>query len=314
MSNSRETHRDRPNCWRDWCLRICKNCLLIYLVLLLLLSIMQRELMYVPSRATALPVQAERLGIPGFDISTRTTDGLVINGWHLVPPQRDPAVVDAERCLQKDYPVVIFFPGNGGNRQHRDLDFRLLTGLQVNVIAFDYRGYGENPGTPTEANLADDARSIWRYVTAERNVPADRVLLYGESLGGGVATRLAAELSQAGTPPAGLILRSTFSSMVAAAGFHYPWLPVSWVLKDQFRSDIRIASVIAPVLILHGSRDDIVPIEQGRTLFTHAPKIGRGVEKTFVELPRANHNDVLLTEAKRVEAAVAQFLSDVFAQ
>ena len=86
MSDSRETHRDRPKSWSGWCLRICKSCLLIYLILLLLLSVMQRGLMYVPSRAAALPINAERLGMPGFDISTVTSDGLRLHGWHLAPP------------------------------------------------------------------------------------------------------------------------------------------------------------------------------------------------------------------------------------
>jgi uncharacterized protein len=312
MSNSPKTPPDPPRSWRRRWLRLAQRCLVYYLGFVLLLSYLQRELMYVPTHAKALPVSLA--GVPsggGEDITYRTADGLELHGWHLLPAgMRATTKAEFDRSLtQGSQFVVLFFAGNGGNRQHRDLDFQVLTRLPTHVIAFDYRGYGENPGQPSEAKFAEDAHAAWKYVTGTRSVSADRVLIYGESLGGGVATRLAAELCQAKTPPGGLILCSTFSSMVDAASYHYPWLPVRLVLKDRYPSEKRIGHVTVPLLMLHGQKDVVVPYALGQRLFLNAPaKSDSGIPKTFVELPRANHNDIILTDQKRYEEGLEKFV------
>lgn len=206
--------------------------------------------------------------------------------------------------------MILFFHGNGGHRGFRDLDYQLLLKLGVHVMAFDYRGYGENSGSPTEENFAADAREMWKYLTETRRVQPDRIIVYGESLGGAVAVRLASEVCTAGTPPGGLILVSSFTSLVDAAGYHYPWLPVSWILKDRFRSDQSIPKVTAPVLMLHGTRDTIVPITLGKRLFELAPeKSAAGTAKTFVELTRSDHNDILFANPAEFEKGLEKFLS-----
>ena len=157
--------------------------------------------------------------------------------------------------------------------------------------------------------MAADARAVWKYATEERTVSPGRIVLYDESLGGGVAVRLAAEMCEAGTPPAGLILRSTFSSLADAGAYHYPWLPVRLVLVDRFGSIDRISAVTCPILQVHGGRDTIMPIELGRRLFEAAPeKSAGGTAKRFVELPTANHNDVLLVAEPEFRRAVSEFL------
>ncbi|MFO1021597.1 MAG: alpha/beta hydrolase [Planctomycetales bacterium] len=132
-------------------------------------------------------------------------------------------------------------------------------------------------------------RRAWQVV---QTYPAARIFIYGESLGGGMAVRLAAECCQKGDVPGGLIVQSSFTSLVEAGGYHFPWLPVSWLLIDRYASIERINKVTCPILVLHGKRDSIVPFSMGRKLFeTAAEKSESGVAKEFIEL-ECDHNDV----------------------
>ena len=170
----------------------------------------------------------------------------------------------------------------------------------------------DNPGRPSEAGLHADARAIWKFATDQYGIAPDRLVLFGSSLGGGVAVRLAADVSRAGTPPAGLILRSTFSSMTDAAAFHYPWLPVRLVLIDRYASVAVMPKVTCPVLQIHGSRDRIIPLELGRRLFNAIPeRSAGGIARRFVELPTAGHNNVMLVAGPTVESSICQFFEDV---
>jgi hypothetical protein len=208
--------------------------------------------------------------------------------------------------------LALFFSGNAANRRYRVSEFQVLTDLGCDVFLFDYRGYGDNAGSPSEEKLVADARTIWSYTTEDRNVSPERIILYGESLGGGVAVRIAAEMCQAGTPPAGLILRSTFSSLVDAGAYHYPWLPVRLLLIDRFASIDHIALVTCPILQVHGARDTIMPISLGRRLFDAAPhRSASGLAKRFIELQNAHHNDVLLVAKPELRRAVAEFLESL---
>ena len=159
-------------------------------------------------------------------------------------------------------------------------------------------------------HLAQDAHSIWRYATADRGVARDRIILYGESLGGAVAVRLAAELSQSQEPPGGLVLRSTFSSLVEVAAYHYPWLPVRWALIDRFLSTDRIRHVTCPILLIHGDADTIVPLSLTRLLYEAAPEVSAsGVAKSLVVIPGVDHNDVLFVAEDDVRQALHDFLT-----
>src|SRR5207302_1312059 len=130
--------------------------------------------------------------------------------------------------------------------------------------------------------------------------------------GGGVSVRLASELCQKKIPPAGLILRSTFSSLTDAAAYHFPWLPVRWVLIDRFLSQQLIRDVTCPVLQVHGRRDTIVPLALGQRLFAAAPeKSASGLPKRFVELPSADHNDVMETSGPEVSRAIREFFESL---
>lgn len=281
-----------------------------------MLAVLQRALIYQPTRDSRIDVREAGLP-PGqvHTISTPTRDGLLLHGWHvLANGQTAASSLDCDGQLTSGRWLILYFPGNAGHRGYRGAEISIFTQAGANVFLFDYRGYADNPGSPSEERFAADAHAVWEYAAQARGVPRERIVLYGESIGGGVAVRLAAELCQAGTPPGGVILRSTFSSLVDAGAYHYPWLPVRWLLVDRFPSDARIRNVTCPILQLHGTADRIIPLDMGRRLFAAAPeKSASGVPKRFVELPGAGHNDTLYVAAAQLRQAIREFLESLAA-
>ncbi len=279
----------------------------LVVVLLAAVYAFQRRLIYLPYREAALPpgIVEDPPG-PVAAISMRSDDGLTLSGWHFAP-EGGPALGEG--------PVCLYFPGNAGNRRYRVPEAALLVAAGAHVLLFDYRGFGDNPGSPEEDALARDARCAWRFAVAERGVPAERIVLYGESLGGGVATRLAADLCAAGTPPAGLLLRSTFSTLADAGAKAYPFLPVRLLLREEYDSLGRAPAVTCPVLVVHGARDSVVPVGLARRLFAAFPaRSASGREKRFVELPEADHNDVVEESGPGLLATVRTFLHTLAAR
>ncbi len=292
-----------------------------YLMFVALVTSYQRSLIYQPQSCERL--WANKAGLPQAvaDVTVTSHDGLNLYGWHVIAGSSARSKpVDAGQALSDDRPVVLYFPGNGGNRARRFEQLSTLASLNAHVVLVDYRGYADNAGKPTEEDFARDARSVWNHLTLTCSVPADRIVIYGESLGGGVATRLASELCLEQIEPGGLIAQSTFNSLVAVAKFHFPWLPVSLVLVDRFPSDKRIASVTCPLLQIHGTEDTIVPFRFGQQLFDAAPATSaKGVAKRQFVLPQTDHNDVysdalnpgssLVAELKRFLDSVAEVAS-----
>jgi pimeloyl-ACP methyl ester carboxylesterase len=271
----------------------------------------QRRLIYYPTREPR--IEPQDVDLPAGHVHTvvlTTDDGLELRGWHILPGGR--LAVDRKACnqiLEAGGRVVLFFSGNAANRRLRAAEFLVLAALGLHVFIFDYRGYGDNPGEPSEERLADDAHSMWEYLVFERHLSPDRILLYGESLGGAVAIRLADDLGQGGVSPAGLLLRSTFTSLVDVARHHFPWLPVRLCLVDRYPSISYISRVVCPLLQFHGGRDAITPLKYGRRLFDQAPdESSTGIAKQFIELPQAGHNDVMLVALEEFTSRIAHFL------
>ena len=294
--------------WKRWLLLLT----IPYLGALIMLASFQRSLIYHPFAAKSLPAYQAGYGVgTAHDVTVRTEDHLDLRGWLVLAKSHvaeNDDQISAE--LSKGRPVVLYFGGNAANRNYRMLEVQVLTEAGADVLIFDYRGYGDSPGEPSEEGLARDARAAWRFATETQQIEPRRIVLYGESLGGGVAVRLASDLSLNKTPPAGVILRSTFSSLVDAASSHFSWIPVRWLLVDRFPSEQRIREVSCPLLQFHGSRDTIVPISLGQKLFTAAQdKSTSGIAKIFVELPHSNHNDVTETSRLEVSKAIREFLS-----
>jgi fermentation-respiration switch protein FrsA (DUF1100 family) len=246
--------------------------------LVALLYVTQRAMQYFPERLRTTPSAA---GLPqAEEVVLDTADGERVIGWHIPP--------------RGDKPVVLYFHGNGGSLRGRVDRFRALTADGTGLLALSYRGYGGSSGRPTEAGLLADAAAAYGF--AATRYGAARLALWGESLGSGVAVALAAE-----NPVGHVILESPFTSAADVGAAAYWFVPVRLLMKDQFRSDLRIGKVTAPVLVLHGERDAVVPIALGERLYAliNAPK-------RFVRFPGAGHNEL---GTRAVEAARA-FLSE----
>jgi len=247
-----------------------------------LLWAFQRRLIYLPS---TVPVPSAEQVLPGArDVALRTSDGIALGAWLVPPRERDREV------------TVLVANGNAGDRSLRAPLATALAQQGLTVLLFDYRGYGGNPGSPTERGLALDVRAAYRFLVEQAGVRPDRLLFYGESLGAAVVTELAGE-----HPTAGLVLRSPFVDLAAVGRVHYPFLPVGALLKDRFPVIDHIARVNAPVTIVYGTRDTIVPPEQSRAVAAAA----RGPART-VEIPGADHNDRAMLDGQQLINAVVE--------
>lgn len=293
--------------------RILVLCLRTGVVILLMIAWFQRSLIYHPARDSNLAARQFSLPETAIDVETSASDNLRLHGWLTVaandPEQQPPDPVEA---LKSERPLVILFPGNAGHRANRVNLLNVMRQLGADAMIFDHRGYGDNDGSPTEAQMARDARAIWKFATEELQVPARRIVLYGESLGGGVATRLAGDLGLEGIEPGALILQSTFNSLVDAGRYHFPWLPVRLILIDRFESEKHVANVRSPLLLIHGEQDEIVPLPLGQKLFDAAPpQSAGGIAKQQLLLPNANHNDVYFEDGPLVLQALKECLTGV---
>jgi fermentation-respiration switch protein FrsA (DUF1100 family) len=252
-----------------------------YAGVLVLMYVAQRSLMYFPDVARTPPAAA---GLPqAEEVVLQTADGETLIAWH-VPPVGEK-------------PVVLYFQGNGGALDLRAGRFRALIADGIGLLALSYRGYGGSSGSPSETGLIEDARAAYQFAVA-RYEPG-RIALWGESLGTGVAIALAAA-----HPVAALILDAPFTSAADVGAGHYPFLPVRLLIKDPFYSDRRIGDVRAPVLVLHGARDNVIPIALGEKLFGLIPG-----PKQFVRFPDAGHNNLGDYGATQV---VQNFLAKTF--
>jgi hypothetical protein len=253
----------------------------------------QRRLIYLPAPRAVPPAAAV---LPGAEeVSFPTADGLRLAGWFV------PAAGPPGRGGRGRSPAVLVCNGNGGNRSLRAPLAAALARAGLAVLLFDYRGYAANPGHPTEAGLAADARAALAYLAARPEVDPARLVYFGESLGAAVALRLALERA-----PAALVLRSPFASLAEVGRLHYPWLPVSLLLADRYDSLERVGRLAAPLLVVAGERDRIVPASHSRRLFDAAPQ-----PKRFVLLPGADHNDLDLLAGPRLLDEVLAFLGQV---
>ena len=256
----------------------------------------QRRLIYQPD-TSAVPPAAQVL--PGaIDVTLHTADGLDLGAWYL--PASEPG------CRT----TVLVLPGNAGNRWGRADLASGLAARGYGVLLVDYRGYGGNPGSPSEAGLDLDADAAAAFL--DENLPdagaaSDRVLYLGESLGSSPATGLALRW-----PPAGVLLRSPFTDLAATAAEHYPLVPVRWLLRETHPVLTRVTELAAAgvvVDVVYGSRDSVVPAAQSRQVADAASAATPvGGLATVVD---ADHNDPLLAAGPPLLDAVGRLVDRV---
>jgi fermentation-respiration switch protein FrsA (DUF1100 family) len=251
-----------------------------YVGSLSLMYLFQRSLMYFPDATRTPPAT---VGLPQAEEVTLTSaDGEKVIAWHVAPK-------GTKR-------VVIYFQGNAGGLNLRAGRFKWLIEDGTGLIALSYRGYGGSTGKPSEAGLLLDANSAYEFAAARYS--AKRIVVWGESLGTAVATALAAQRDVGA-----IILDAPFTSAVDVGAAAYPFVPVRWFMKDTFHSDERIVHVDAPLLVLHGEQDRVVPIAFGERLFKLAPE-----PKRMVRFPLGGHVDLDDHGAAKV---VKAFLSEL---
>jgi fermentation-respiration switch protein FrsA (DUF1100 family) len=255
----------------------------LVVAVLTLIWLGQRRLIYFPD--TSSPT-LDRAGLAGAEsVAFVTSDGLRLSAWFVTGTGSSPR------------PTVIVFSGNAGHREYRAPLAAALRAHGLNVLLTDYRGYGGNPGTPTEDGLAADARAARAYILTRPDVDVTRVVYFGESLGGAVALALSVEHQTAA-----LVLRSPFASLTLVGQHHYPMLPVALLLRDRFPSIDRVARVQCPVLVIAGTRDLVIPTAHTRRLYDAI-----AAPKAFLEID-ADHNDEALLDGERMIQAIVRFV------
>ena len=238
----------------------------LYGLALAVLYEVQRSMVFFPDPGRPA---VEAVGVPGLRaVEVAATDGTPLLAWWLAP--------------QPGQPVVLYLHGNGGNLGNRAPRVRRFAQPGWGLLFLEWRGYGGNPGQPGETGFVADARGAMTYLQSQGFGPA-RVVLYGESVGTGVAVRIAGEY-----PVAALVLESPYTSIAAIAKQRMPWVPVDLLLRDRFDSLSRIGAVHAPVLMLQGGRDAVVPPAMGRTLFAAANE-----PKQLWTAPEAGHETLM---------------------
>lgn len=232
----------------DWIKNLLVMGVMAYAVIVAGVYIFQRNLQYFPDKKQVSPAAAGLTGIE--ELTLETTDGETLVAWHA------PA--------EKDRPTIVYFHGNGGALWYRADRVQMFSEAGYGVFLLSYRGYGGSTGTPSEAGLMRDGAAAIDHLKRQ-GVPLERMVFYGESLGCAVAVQLAAEHT-----PGAVILEAPFTSAIDIGAKVYWWLPVRWLMKDRFESITFIKRLTAPLLILHGERDEVVPLESAKALYAAA--------------------------------------------
>jgi len=253
----------------------------VYVVFVALLYIFQSHYVYYPERA--LSAEPSRIGLQFETVYFETEDGVKLSGW-LIPSESARG-------------VILFCHGNAGNISHRLESIEIFHRLGLEVFIFDYRGYGQSEGKPTEDGTYKDAEAAWQYLIEERQVNPNEVIVFGRSLGGGVASWLAQSHA-----PGALILESTFVSLPDIAATVYPYLPVRLLLRFEYNTAEYLGRVDCPVLIVHSRDDEIMPFSHGWRLFQIAKE-----PKRFLEIT-GTHNGGFITSGRYYEGGLDAFI------
>ena len=243
--------------------------LAVVVVTLVLWTQLEKRFVFFPT--SELEATPEQAGLDYEDVIFTTEDGLQLHGWFV------PGTTEV---------TWLWFHGNGGNIGHRVDELALVHHrLGVNVFIFDYRGYGRSQGQPSERGTYRDSRAALSYLRSRADVSPGKIVYFGRSLGSAVAVELAVE-----NAPAAMVLVSPFASIRDMARISFPLLPFHWLVRNHYNSLAHIAHVRSPLMVLHGERDETVPLAQGKKLFDAA-----NAPKKFQVLTGTGHNDTYLS-------------------
>ena len=278
----------RPRSRRARLRRLTLHLFVFYAVICIALFALQRRIQYPRDPApVALPAAAADRGVR--EVPLTTSDGLTLTAWFhpLSTSNLDPTA-----------PLIVFFPGNGGNRGWRYGYAQMLRAQGASILQVEYRGYGGNPGTPTEEGLYRDADAAISWARAHST---GKVIALGESLGTGVAVEMAARHSLDG-----LIIHAGYTSTVDVGGAQFWFLPVGWLMHDRFESVEKIGAIPCPKLFFHGKQDRVIPIRFGEQLFRTASE-----PKEWIAIAGAGHNDLWIVDLSRYFSKLREFVAAV---
>jgi fermentation-respiration switch protein FrsA (DUF1100 family) len=255
--------------------------IVIPIILFVFVRILEQKSLYYPFRD--IDITPKEIGLDYEDVNIATDDGVNIHGWFI--PARDSSV------------VLLFSHGNGGNISHRLEKLQLLHELNLDILIYDYRGYGMSKGNPSESGLYLDADAMYAYLLKEKGYGPEQIIAYGESLGGAVALELAGRHALKS-----IIIEGSFSSIKDIAKHYFPFIP-SFILKTKFNSIRKIENITVPKLIMHSIDDEIIPFKYGVALFDAAAG-----PKKFIIL-KGGHNDSFLVSREEYVFEIRAFLS-----
>ena len=245
--------------------------LIMYLAFAAVLYVKQPKFLYSPEREV-FSTPAE-LGLDFEAVVFKSADGLDLTGWYI--PAKNPKF------------TLLFCHGNGGNMAHRLDSINLFHDLGLNCFIFDYRGYGDSQGKPGEEGTYTDAMAAYKWLTDEKKIPTEDIIIFGRSLGGSIAAQLATKVE-----PGALIVESAFTSFVDMGKEYYPYMPVRWFARFGYRTIDYIKEVHCPVMLIYSGNDEIVPFKFGLQLYEAANE-----PKEFIEI-FGGHNDCFLTSGE----------------
>lgn len=251
-----------------------------------LLFFSQDRLLFLPNiPGRTIDATPATIGLEYEKLTINTTDEVHLDAWFILAPYPGP--------------TLLFFHGNAGNISHRLDSIGIFHRLGLNVCIIDYRGYGRSTGKPTEPGVYRDAEAAWRYLTQDRGIDPNHIVLFGRSLGGAIAAWLGAH-----TQPAAVIIESSFTSVPDLASKLYPLAPVRLLTRLQFDTLKVVQSIESPLLVIHSKEDEIIPFAHGEAIYEAAK-----APKQFIEL-RGGHNDGFITTSKTYSRGLQQFFHD----
>lgn len=256
-----------------------------YLALLLFVFVGQSGMLYLPNLPSReLTATPQAIGLAYEDVRMRTDDGVQLHGWYI--PAAQPRG------------TLLFFHGNAGNISHRLDSIRIFNELRLSVFIFDYRGYGQSEGSPSEVGTQRDAIAAWRFLTEERGVSPRQIVMFGRSLGAAVAAWLATQRE-----PGALILESAFTSVPDVAAEYYWWLPVRLLARFDYATRDYVGGARCPVLVVHSPDDEIIAFKHGEAIFAAARE-----PKELLRL-RGSHNEGFLLSGATYTGGLDAFLA-----